>query len=179
MKDFIIQLNKLELGSNFFDLKINENLFYEYENTDILRAIVNCKTEIIKKEMSITVNFLFTGTVVTECDRCLDDLELPVSSEEVLIVEFGTQISDLAEADYRITILETDTKLDLSKHLYDYIMISLPIKRVHSSDKKGKSLCNPEMIANLNKYLSNKEEEEEQDNEVPSDPRWNALKNIK
>ena len=177
MKDYFVQLNKLENGSNFFNFAINEKIFSEYENSDILSAAVNCKTEIIKTEISLTVNLSFFGTVVVECDRCLDDLELPVNAEEVLYVDFSTQSSDLSEADNRITILETDTKLDLSKHLYDYILIALPIKRVHGQDKKGKSYCNPEMIANLNKYLSNKEDEKV--GESPGDPRWQTLKNLK
>ena len=69
---------------------------------------------------------LISGSVTVACDRCLEDLELPVvtSFEE-------SYVPDGAE-------------LDLSQDVYDYVCISLPLKRVHPDQG-----CNQETVGYL------------------------------
>jgi DUF177 domain-containing protein len=76
------------------------------------------------------------------------------------------------EDDDIITIAANEHELDLSQYIYEYITLSLPIKRVHPEDEKGNSTCNKEVLKKLEKFLI----EEENKN---TDPRWNGLKNIK
>jgi uncharacterized metal-binding protein YceD (DUF177 family) len=44
-------------------------------------------------------------------------------------------------------------QLDLSQYLYEYAMLSLPIRKVHPDLPGGKPGCNPEML-NLLKNFS-------------------------
>jgi len=56
--------------------------------------------------------------------------------------------------------------LDLSQYLYESLIVSLPIKKVHPDNE-----CNKEMIKRLNPSKTKKTKND-------SDPRWDALKNI-
>jgi uncharacterized metal-binding protein YceD (DUF177 family) len=66
-------------------------------------------------------------------------------------------------------INENDSELDLFHFIYESILLALPQQIIHP-DIDGKPSCNPEMIKIL-EDLSNKKPE--------TDPRWEALKNIK
>jgi uncharacterized metal-binding protein YceD (DUF177 family) len=55
--------------------------------------------------------------------------------------------------------------------LFELITLSLPNKRQHPLKKDGTTNCNEEMIALIEKY--NEIEEKS------SDPRWDALKDLK
>ena len=67
------------------------------------------------------------GSVTVACDRCLEKLELPVSTS------FDESYAP-----------ESDV-LDLSQDVYDYVCTALPLQRVHEDGE-----CNPETV----KYLS-------------------------
>jgi uncharacterized metal-binding protein YceD (DUF177 family) len=95
----------------------------------------------------------------------------PISCENRLIVKFEENVSDNGDAD--IIYLSVDEyELDLRQHLYEFIHLALPIRRVHQPDENGKVGCNPEMIKRLNELIIN---EEKQNN---TDPRWDELKKL-
>ena len=51
------------------------------------------------------------------------------------------------------------------------IILNLPNRRQHPLDENGESTCNKEMVDLVNKYTEVKEKS--------SDPRWDALKDLK
>ena len=51
------------------------------------------------------------------------------------------------------------------------IVVSVPKKILHPTDKTGTRTCNQEMIALVKKYTELQK--------TPSDPRWEALKKLK
>jgi uncharacterized metal-binding protein YceD (DUF177 family) len=85
-------------------------------------------------------------------------------------VKFG---EDISTDDADVIYISTDEhELDLRQHLYEFIHLALPIRRVHPADKDGKIGCNPEMIKKLNELLI---DEDKQNN---TDPRWDELKKL-
>jgi uncharacterized metal-binding protein YceD (DUF177 family) len=67
-----------------------------------------------------------------------------------------------------LIIPEKEHQIDISHFIYEYVILSVPFKRVHGTDDQGKSLCNPQSLRIL----------EALKDEHPSDPRWEALKNL-
>jgi uncharacterized metal-binding protein YceD (DUF177 family) len=57
--------------------------------------------------------------------------------------------------------------------MYEYIVLSLPVQRIHPDDENGRSGCDPDMLEKL-KALTAKE----LNLENQADPRWDALKGI-
>ena len=94
------------------------------------------------------------GDVIVVCDRCLEELRLPVETRFRLSVKFGqepAESSDAEEGEREIVWLpESDADLDLGQIVYDYVCLSLPVQRVHPEGE-----CNPEAV----KYLSSEDEQ--------------------
>lgn len=116
--------------------------------------------------------FALTGTVVVPCDRCLDDLEVEVATENTLRVKLGTDYTDDGDV---VVVPEQDGDLNIAWYLYEFIVLALPMKRVHLPGK-----CNRDMAGKLKKHSHGEvgDEENNEDVAVAIDPRWEALKNI-
>lgn len=61
-------------------------------------------------------------------------------------------------------------ELDLQQQIYEFIMLALPIRRVHPVDKNGNSTCDPVMLKKLDELIV--------DEEKDTDPRWDELKKL-
>jgi len=96
------------------------------------------------------------------CDRCLGKLRQPVGGEFRLIVKFGKTYAE--ESDEVVILPVAQTSLDVKQYIYEYINLLLPVKRVHENPDD----CDSEMIHQLENYSKH-----------ATDPRWDALKNIK
>ncbi len=153
-EDFIVPLNGLAQGRKEFRWSVGGEFFDHFENSEILDAGLDVVALVEKSGRFIGVDCEAEGTVKVTCDRCLEDLTLPVSIGFKLSVKFGTEPSDegsAVEGDREIIYLpETDSDLDLSQIVYDYVCLSLPVQRVH--EEGG---CNPEAL----KYLNSEDDE--------------------
>ena len=141
---FIIPLNGLTAGENTFFWQAGKEFFNSFENTEILDAHLDAEVKVEKSGRYIGVDCEVTGDVVVECDRCLDELELPVDVEILLSVKYGTEeSSEEPQPGERevIFVPETDAELDLSQIIYDYVCLSLPMQRTHEDGE-----CNPETM---------------------------------
>jgi uncharacterized metal-binding protein YceD (DUF177 family) len=143
-----------------------------------LKAILSLK----KTGVTFELNFDITGTVQVSCDRCLDDIGMDVDTKNKLIVKFGKEYSE--ESDEIVIIPEDDGEINIAWFLYEFIVLSLPGKRVHPP-----GACNKAMSAKLNKHRvrssddDSDDEDEEDDMEAEedssfTDPRWDGLKDV-
>ena len=111
--------------------------------------------------------------MVVACDRCLGELELPVSVHPAFSVKFGEAPEDESSATYGdreiVFLPESDTDMDLSQIVYDYVCISLPMSRVHPEGE-----CDPGTV----KYLHSEDEGDVEEAEVPADSPFAALKDL-
>ena len=117
------------------------------------------------------VNFLVNGIVVTECDRCLEKLEIPMDFRTTLSVKFartgeiGEQIVDDSSEDM-VIIDPSEGELDLKQYIYDYVCINLPLQRVHSEGE-----CNAEVMRILNGISSGAERRESREDSCGNEER--------
>ena len=125
------------------------------------------------------------GMVWVPCDRCLDDMELPISSSDKLMVKFGHEYAE--EGENLIVIPEEEGEINVAWFMYEFIALSIPMKHVHAPGK-----CNKAMTSKLSKHLktnANEDSDEvfdtggddiviEEEVEEQIDPRWNELKKI-
>ena len=140
----------------------------------------------VKKSMGVFVlTFHTEGAVVVPCDRCLDDMELPISSSDKLMVKFGHEYAE--EGDNLIVIPEEEGEINVAWFMYEFVALSIPMKHVHAPGK-----CNKAVTSKLNKHLKTNANEDSDDTfdtggddivieeevEEQIDPRWNELKKI-
>ena len=148
--DFIVPLNGLAQGRTEFRRRVGKEFFEHFENSEILEAGLDVDVLVEKSGRYIGVDCTIEGDVTVICDRCLEDLTLPVSTGFKLSVKFGSagEGSEM-EGEREIVVLPvTDADLDLAQTVYDYICLSLPVQKVH--EEGG---CNPEAL----KYLSSED----------------------
>lgn len=170
-KDHIIQFVGLSIGSHEFEFDINDTFFEHLDYSEIKQGNISIVLTLLKQSTMMVLHFEISGTVKQDCDRCTAPLDLPINGNYKLIIKVGG--SDTGnEDDDIITIAANEHELDLSQYIYEYIALSLPIKRVHPDNKKGESTCDKKMLKKLEHFLLEEEKEE-------TDPRWNGLKNIK
>ncbi len=171
-KEYIIQFVSLSLGEHKFEFLVNDKFFDNLDYSEIKQGNINVKLNLLKQSQMMVLQFEISGTVKMICDLCATEFDLPITGNYKLIVKIGGN-DNSNEDDDIITIAANEHQLDLSQYLYEYISLSLPIKRTHPLDKKGKPSCDKKILKQVEKFLTKEEKKES------TDPRWNDLKKIK
>lgn len=131
------------------------------------------------------LSFKLDGVAYVPCDRCLDDVEIPIDTTAKLIIKFGHEYSE--ESDEVIVIPEEEGEINLAWFIYEFVALAIPMKHVHAPGK-----CNKSMSSKLKKHSARQADDEEVDgdddgfeyeedtvvDEAPQDPRWDALKDL-
>jgi uncharacterized metal-binding protein YceD (DUF177 family) len=169
---YTIQFANLSTGKQEFTFKVKDSFFEQFENSEIRKGSFTVQIELQKQTTMLLLGFKIKGKAVVECDRCGDEFPLSVTGEQHLIVKVGGE--DMDDNDEIVSVPSSSNEMDVSQFIYEYIILSLPLRRTHPG-KKGKNACNPEVIKKLEAILTHKDEE----SGPMEDPRWMALKNIK
>ncbi len=148
--EFIIPLNGLKPGKTCFSWRVGVEFFRKFENADIVDADLNVEVEVEKSGAYIGIDCDIDGTLTVPCDRCMDDVVMPVSTVAKLSVKFGpepVETDEVAVSDEReiVYLSEDEADMDLSQTIYDFSYLALPMQRIH---KDGE--CNPEAMRYLN-----------------------------
>lgn len=145
LKKYTIAHKGLSIGNHDFEFKVDDSFFNAVEGTDILGGEAEVKLRVQKQGNMLVMDFDITGSVRVECDRCLEEVELPVDVESTLQVRFSETEN---ESDGDIMWLNpAETEISLAQYIYETIYLSLPCQRVHEDDENGNSGCDPEMLA--------------------------------
>lgn len=167
--DTVIQFSGLKPGRYEYEFVLDNAFFETYENDELREGKVDFEVILEKHERMLLFNFSFNGKVKSTCDRCLGELEVPVQGEEKLCVKFSdTETCD----DEDVVILpESAYKIDLAQWMYEYVVVSLPMQKVHPE-----GVCDAEML----KYIMEERDEETKpaEGDGETDPRWSALKEL-
>ena len=169
MKDeFKIPIQRLEDGKNEFCFEVGKEfleLMNSKEDFDGV-LLVNLIADIITRTISLTFNI--SGEISFPCDRCLEPVSLKIDDEQKIIIKIVNETPEEDSEDI-IWLNESDFEYDLNDLIYQFVILSLPMKRVHPDDENGDSTCDSEVIKKL----------ENLNTEKAIDPRWEALSKLK
>jgi uncharacterized protein len=165
---YIIQLSGLTEGRHIFDFEIDKKFFEKFEESEIENGSLIAHIEMDRRSNHLDLAIDISGSVKISCDRCLEIFSQPIDCKNRLLVKYGKSIEDTDPDIFTIPVDEHE--LDLKQHIYEFIYLALPIKRVHPDDKGGKSTCNHFMLEKLGEYTVEEVEE--------IDPRWDELKKL-
>ena len=167
----MIPVKGLKTGKHQYSFDIDKEFFESYNKSEIKGADLKADVEMTVEVKTISLTVCFNGFIEVVCDRCLEYVQLPLHFSDKTCVEKGkSEESDNSEM---IVIPENEHEIDLTQYLYECIMLSLPYQVVHQDDKEGNSTCNKAMIDKLNEHSADETVQKE------SDPRWDALKDLK
>ena len=167
---------------------LDNRFFADIGGEDIQKGKITTLLTISKKGGVFDLSFVFNGIVIVSCDRCLDDMDLPIETTAHLIVKLGKDFSE--ESDEIVVIPEAEGIINLAWFLYEFVALAIPIKHVHAPGK-----CNKKMTSKLKKHSARSEEDDssfgmddsddviitdtDQDDEERVDPRWEALRGLR
>lgn len=126
MQPFVVRLIDLKPGVTLQEWHADGKFFEDFGNSEILGADIQVSARISYRGVTADVACEIKGSVTVACDRCLENLDLPV------------------ETSFEESYVPEGAELDLGQDVYDYVCISLPLKRVHPDQG-----CNQETVGYL------------------------------
>ena len=165
--EFLIPVSGLALGVHEFTFDINDDFFADMDYSEVKQGKVTVELEVLREELMMTLSFHVKGHVRVPCDRCADEFDIPIQSEQVFYIKLGAE--EVEESDVVAVVPAEEHAYDVRSLIYEYIILSIPMHRVHPEGE-----CNPQVLA-----LLSHDEEPSEEKEVETDPRWAALKDVK
>ncbi len=179
--DTTIQFSGLKPGRYDYNYVLTDGFFEAFENENLRAGNVVFDVVLEKTERMLLLKFTFSGTVKTECDRCLEPMDVEVSGNEMLCVKFSN--TDTSDNEDELILPEGAYQIDLAQWMFEYVTVAIPMRHVHPDDENGHPTCNTEM---LKYFISDTDETDgdspERDTETDPqeiDPRWAKLKDLK
>ncbi|MDO7172084.1 YceD family protein [Mariniflexile sp. AS56] len=172
LKEFTIPFVGLKLGKHHFEYKIEQAFFeyFEYEEFNDVKIDVDLILD--KKSTLLELNFKISGFVNVNCDLTNEPYNQTIDNEFDLVVKFGDDYNDEFED---ILIVPHGTyEIITQQYIYELIVLSVPIKRVHPGVKDG--TLDSDILEKLEELSPRLKEEKETEEET--DPRWNTLKKL-
>lgn len=184
-----IPLKSLEAGIHSYKFLLDDQFFKNIDEDDIHHGAVNVDLSVKRNGDMFELDFVLEGEIKVPCDRCLDNMALPVSSHEKLYVKFGREYSE--ESDDIVVIPETDGEINVAWFLYEFVALTVPLKHTHPAGQ-----CNKTVMSKLKKHSARSFDEDDEnaddeskeelfvdgnetgDGETTTDPRWDELKKI-
>ena len=181
-----IDLKGMQSDSVKYEFVLDNLYFAHIDGPEVQKGKVNVELTVKRTSRAFELSFQTDGVVWVPCDRCLDEMEQPVSSSDKLMVKFGHEYAE--EGDNLIVIPEEEGEINVAWFMYEFIALSIPMKHVHAPGK-----CNKAMSSKLKKHTARSTEDGDEeyeddsveediaiDDDVPvaTDPRWDGLKGL-
>lgn len=189
---FKIDLKNLPDGVNTFTYKLDHKFFDAIDHEEVRKGDISVDLTVKRTIDAYEFNFHTAGVIQIPCNRCLDEMDQEIETDNRLIVKMGEDYSE--ESDEIITIPADEGELNIAWFLYEFIVLNIPIKHVHMPGK-----CNRLMTTKYRKHkaVSPSDDDDDDasedfeegveegddidatdDSSNETDPRWDALKEL-
>lgn len=170
MDDYKIKITGIKDGSFSDSFIIKDKFFETFAQSEIISADISVNTMLLKENNKLSLSLEISGVIKKiPCDLCTEEITVPLSSSLNLIINEGNQDENIEDG--IIYLGSNEKEICIKKHLFEMIVLAMPNKRRHKLNSIEKGECNKEMVILINKYTKR--------NKKLSDPRWEALKEIK
>jgi len=176
-----VVLKDLNNDTRVYEYQLDDVYFKKIDSPEVQKGNVKATVKAQKKNQAFELEFNLEGNVIVPCDRCLDNMEQPISYKEKLKVKFGSRFS---EEDDVVIVPESEGAINVAWFLYEFIVLNIPLKHVHAPGE-----CNKTMATKLKRHITKSKDDEDTDLEIDdddefvvddnqTDPRWEGLQNI-
>ena len=165
-QDYKIPFIGLKEGVHDYQFRLTESFFslFDFGEIDQCDILANISLEKFSNMMQLT--FDISGHVDFPCDRCGEEIPVEIEGEYLLIIKYG----DKTNLEDEILVFgSNEFEIDIHHYLYEYVHLSLPLKRAH------KNMNDCQLDYELEETLPDVDEDK---SEEETDPRWNALKGL-
>jgi uncharacterized metal-binding protein YceD (DUF177 family) len=133
---YTIPIKGLHNGVHQFDFEVDDEFFLKFEDSMLDNGAFNIKLNIEKKYDHSEMLFEIKGFTKTACDRCLAEINLPITSSHKLYLKLIDDETEISDDDEDIIYFHrSDSTLNLAQQIYEFIVLSVPaIKRYNCED---------------------------------------------
>lgn len=167
-----------------YDFQVADAFFEAFGGELVEKGALQVQVVLDKTETMIVATFVIMGSVELICDRSLEAFGQKVNVKQKMIYKFGEEDEDISD---EICIIAKDThRLNIAQPIYDFIALSLPMKRIHpkfedtqypeDSEQEGLLVYS---TATAEDESSLTDEDDTSNSEPVTDPRWAALQKLK
>ena len=177
MKTYQIDLKNLSPATIYkFDYLLDNDFFESVDGLEVRKGEVKVSLSVIRASSVFELDFRIKGVVMVTCDRCLEELEVPIETINRLRVTFGNMYAETS--DEQIIVSEEEGFINIARYMYEFIALAIPMKHVHEMGE-----CNEVMASKLKELCVDVREEdddasESKDSSKVADPRWDALRHL-
>lgn len=166
LRSFILPVLGLKIDTHEYNFLLDDSFFKAINPEIETKAVIDAHVLFDKRPNMYILDIQISGSFKNACDRCLEIIDIPVEGSHQLFIKKGT-----GEDEADVVYLESfDDTLDISKFLYDYTLISFPLKKVIDCDEMQKPPCNTVMLA--------KWDEANNQAEIKTGSIWDELNNL-
>jgi uncharacterized protein len=127
--DLAIEIPKQAVGKSEVVYHLDNHFFQRFENSLLEQGNVEVSIKLDKTIRHIQVLFAIEGKVVLTCDRSLEQFDYPIFLERLVYFKLGPENKELDLDLYMIE--ETSSFIDLAQHIYDFVTLAVPMKKIH------------------------------------------------
>jgi uncharacterized metal-binding protein YceD (DUF177 family) len=155
LAEFSLPIQGLKVGFHVFEFQIDEKFFAEFEDSSVQNGDINVTVNLDRHPEMLVFDFEISGTVRTECDRCLAEIDLPIESENRLIVKFSENPTP-TDDDELVFIHPETGEYNLGNYIYESIVLAIPMIRViEDCEEEEQPNCDFEMLKRLKSAENN------------------------
>ncbi|MBC8047802.1 MAG: DUF177 domain-containing protein [Fimbriimonadaceae bacterium] len=168
LREYIIPFLGLKNGVHHFNYEIDTTFFTHFEASLVHESKLFADVTLDKKERLFILNFDISGTIKAECDRCGQEFDMPIHGNHSIFVKIGDKREEDENNEEVIWIDEVESSLNIAEMLYEFIHLSIPIKKNHLDNPDGTAGCDPEILKHIGEH--------QEANNI--DPRWEILNKL-
>ncbi|MCC6721290.1 MAG: DUF177 domain-containing protein [Bacteroidia bacterium] len=156
LKDYNIEIAKIKSGHSEVNFNIDRNFFSLKANSLISDGNISVLLNIFKKEGLFSFKFSVKGTISTQCDICLDDIEMLIEGEETIFYKI-TETPKQSDDEF-VYIDDSIFKINVYDNIYEIICTTVPMVKSCEKNSLTPKSCNPQML----KYISNNNDDNDE-----------------
>ena len=174
LNDFLIPFIGLKLGKHQFEYQISKEFFDNFDYDEFESANIKVNVAFEKKSTLMELNFKHKGTIHVSCDLTNEMFDMPIKGKMKLVVQFGEEFNN--DNDELLILPHGEHQIDISQFIYEMIVLSIPLRRVHPGIKDGS--LKSEVLDKLNELKVKEKKTDKIQKEENIDPRWDKLKQL-
>ena len=171
MERYRIHILGLSINVHHFMFEVDNEFFKKYDTGLLSEGTFKVDVALDKRETFLEASFSIKGSAKLICDRSLDPFEYPMDLTPKIIFKYGDEDKEISE-DVVMIHHGTDT-LELGQFIYEFIALSIPMKKLHPRFQNG---LEEESNEEGTIVYSSEKEVKKEDGEI--DPRWEMLKKL-
>ena len=114
-----------------------------------------------------------SGTIFVPCDTTGEMFDMPIKGKINIVVQFGDEFNN--DNEELLILPHGEYQMDISQFIYEMIVLSIPLRKVHPGIKNGTL---ESLVLNKLNELKVKKVKEKKDIAEVTDPRWDKLKQL-